>query len=595
MRYSKIQYLFVLIASGLILFSSCADLSVDNSGEPTRDSDIIVEGIDLLSVGFYDATTAMVSSWWTHLHTLADQSTNTNTFRRLWDFSEEPRIRLTNSTNCCATTAISAFYGGFNSAITRSNLYIDNIVNHDFEISNAAGGDVTNDVLAQAYFLRGLSRGYLGMIYDQSYFMDENFDSGTEEVEFEPYTTLINGSLSDLDKAMELADSSTTFIFSSMPNREDSWTKEQFLDIVNSLAARIAAGQARTAAEAQNLDWGRILTYANAGLGGPNSMSGLNTFSATNIGSVGEYANYFSDWMNFVVEGTFQTGAGYLPTDVKVIHLLDRSYPTIYPADQASASEASLSPAESDDPRLDYFKYTTNPGYLDPARDANLFSNYFSARMFSENDWWKADNKIIFITSSEVAYLRAEAQLMGGGNGGAAAAAQTLNDSPAGTGSTDLDGFQLPAVRFGYVEQNSLSGGHIMDGTESMAEFQWALLREYSVELDMLGGVGIQWFFMRRHDLLQEGTATMFPVPGSELELRGMENYTFGGVNFAGQPGTASGANSWKNLAEAAFGPAKTKLSTVKSKAEWQQDYLLPFKVKEIPTPLSLGKNVRNN
>jgi hypothetical protein len=87
----------------------------------------------------------------------------------------------------------------------------------------------------------------------------------------------------------------------------------------------------------------------------------------------------------------------------------------------------------------------------------------------------------------------------------------------------------------------------------------------------------------------------MFPVPGSELELQGMENYTFGGVNFAGQPGTASGANSWKNLAEAAFGPAKTTLNTVKSKAEWQQDYLLPFKVKEIPTPLSLGKNVRNN
>lgn len=599
MNKTKFRYLIVLMVSGLFALSSCADLSVDNLNDPTKEA---VEGdaanqIKLLAGGFFDATTAMVPSWGVHIHNMADQSTGTNAFRRFWDFSEEPRLRLDNTTAYSASTAISTYFGGFNSAIATSNLFINNIVNDGLEITNPEGEDVTDDILAQAYFLRGLSRGYLGMIYDQAYFLDENFDAENDEAEFSPYTTLISGSLSDLDEAISLASASTTFSFNAMPNPADSWSREQFLDVVNSLAARIAAGEARTADEAAGLDWDRILAYADAGLGGPNSLSGLNTFSANNIGSSGEYANYFTDWLNFVVTGNFNTGAGYNPTDVKIAHTLDPDYPVIYPAENASSNEVSYPPADTDDPRIDYFKYTTNPGFLNPTRNANLFTNYFSARMFADSNWWPAEYKIIFMTATEVDYLRAEAQLMGGGSGGAVAAAQTLNESPAGTGLTDLDGFQLPAVRLGYIEQNSLSGGHNMLGTESIAEFQWALNREYAVELDMLGGVGIQWFFMRRHDLLQEGTATMFPVPGSELEILGLENYTFGGPSFAGQAGSASGANSWKNLAETAFGASANVSSskTANSEASRSQEYLLPVDARDIPSPRQLGKKALNN
>ncbi len=595
MNKTNFKYLFVLMVSGLFALASCADLSVDNVNDPTKEA---VEGdaanqTKLLAGGFYDATTAIVTSWGVHIHNMADQSTGTNAFRRFWDFSEEPRLRLDNTTAYSASTAISTYFGGFNSAIATSNLFIDNIVNDGTEITNTAGEVVTNDILAQAYFLRGLSRGYLGMIYDQAYFLDENFDAANDEAEFAPYTTLIDGALQDLDNAISLASASTTFNFNAMPNPADSWTREEFIDVVNSIAARVAAGEARTASEAAGLDWNRILTYANAGLGGPNSLSGLNTFSASNIGSSGEYANYFADWMNFVVAGSFNTGAGYNPTDIKIAHVLDPTYPVIYPAEFASAGSASFRAAETNDPRIDYFKYTTNSGFLNPTRNANLYTNYFSARMFAGNDWWGSEYKIIFMTHTEVDYLRAEAQLM---SGNAAAAAQTLNDSPAGTGLTDLDGYQLPAVGFGVIGQNSLSGGHSIDGSASVAEFQWALNREYAVELDMLGGIGIQWFFMRRHDLLQTGTPTMFPVPGSELEILGLENYTFGGPSFAGQPGSASGANSWKNLATTVFGNSvAADKATANSKTEQNRTYLLPVEANESPNPRSLGKDVRNN
>ena len=49
---------------------------------------------------------------------------------------------------------------------------------------------------------------------------------------------------------------------------------------------------------------------------------------------------------------------------------------------------------------------------------------------------------------------------------------------------------------------------------------------------------------MRRHDLLQKGTPTQYPVPATELEITGDSFYTFGGEG-AGNPSTAPGPG-WK-------------------------------------------------
>lgn len=175
-------------------------------------------------------------------------------------------------------------------------------------------------------------------------------------------------------------------------------------------------------------------------------------------------------------------------------------------------------------------------------------------------------------------------------SGNAVDAAQILNDTPAGTGVMELS-IDLPANQIGFIDYNGLSGGHNYLGTESVPEIQWALLREYSIEIDQLGGVGTQWFFMRRHDLLQAGTPNHFAVPGSELELLQRENYTFGGVDFAGDPGTASGSNSWKNLAEQVFGGP---LPSVGENAEAAGKYR-PYMGSDIPAPTYSGNETRRN
>jgi hypothetical protein len=71
-----------------------------------------------------------------------------------------------------------------------------------------------------------------------------------------------------------------------------------------------------------------------------------------------------------------------------------------------------------------------------------------------------------------------------------------------------------------------------------------AIHYERMVEL-MLSGMGVQYFEMRKEDLLQSGTILHFPIPGSQLEVMQMEYYTFGqGVGNAGADYSNGGWNN---------------------------------------------------
>ena len=98
--------------------------------------------------------------------------------------------------------------------------------------------------------------------------------------------------------------------------------------------------------------------------------------------------------------------------------------------------------------------------------------------------------------------LKAEALLL---NGDASSSANTINNSPGRISSG------LPAVTALSVQND--------------------LLYEYSIELHLNGTIGTNYFFMRRHSLLQEGTPLHFPVPADELEISGIDPYTFGSVS----------------------------------------------------------------
>ena len=95
------------------------------------------------------------------------------------------------------------------------------------------------------------------------------------------------------------------------------------------------------------------------------------------------------------------------------------------------------------------------------------------------------------------------------------------------------------------------SKGDLPDVQPDEASLRAALRYEYAIEIDGAGSVFVPFSFMRRHDLLIGGTPTEYPIPQTPLEVVGIEGYSFGGREYAGETGIwgelgTARDNGWK-------------------------------------------------
>lgn len=432
---------------------------------------------------------------------LADQFSTTNAFRGFWSFCDQPRRQIVNSTaNDDLSFQAAGPWNSYNGVINNANIVINNIETDGGEVI-IGGVDLTQQELAAAYFDKGIGQGYLSMIYDKAYIVDSDTDPST--LEFSTYQELLTAAIANLDNAIQIANGAGTFeytLYASGPTLDLT----RFVQIVNSYKARFAIANPRTDAEAQALDYNQILGYANNAI-----VSDFFPVSAENI-----LWNQLQDWSEFVLGDS----SGYMPTDIKIAHLFDPTYPTDYPTDTTILGEAT-----TDDPRINlYYGYVgANFGFLRESRGRQLFSSYRTLK-FSDGDFLQnVDGKAVQIfPEAEIDYIKAECYYR-------------LGNFPAAVAALDAS----PRASVGN-QTTTAAGPNVLN----------ALLYEFSIELDLATGMGIPWAFMRRHDMLQPGTPTMYPVPASELEITRDEIYTFGGEQNVSQLGTASGSNDWRNI-----------------------------------------------
>lgn len=428
----------------------------------------------------------------------ADQFSTTNAFRGFWGSCDQPRRQINNSTsNDDLVYYPGGPWNGYNGVIGNANIVIRNI-EIDGNTVAVNGVDVTNQELAGAYFDKGLAQGYLSMIYDKAYIV--NPDTDLTALEFSSYTDMLNAAIANLQKAIDLASGSFTYsIYTNGPSLDAA----SFKQLVYSYMARFSMAVARTDAEAQTLDYNTILGYLNNGI-----TSDFYPVSSENV-----LFNNLQDWSLFVLGDT----AGYMPTDIKIQHLFDPTYPTDYPTDETII----LGQANSTDPRTSYYEYVgSNFGFLRASRGRYLFSSYKHVRFFDGNNENQSGLPLQLFPKAEIDYLKAECYYR---MGDYAQAKAMFDASPRMT-----------------------VGGQTT--TASQETIRNVLLYENSIELDLNCGMAVSWAFMRRHDLLQAGTPTMYPIPASELEITQDDIYTFGGPSAAGQEGTASGARDWRTL-----------------------------------------------
>lgn len=500
-------------AAAATVLVSCESIDFDDPSTLTNSEaaeKIKSFGYSLTTSSVQTAFSTTTSTAGVNISLLADQTTNTNGNASWWDYAKEPRVRLVNNSAARGYNAsITPLYNNFYQANLDATKVIDLIENQQIKAYDDAGKDRTTDCLIGAYYAKGVSQGYLGVIYDRGIIVDE---VNVNERSFpNTYKDLVENGVKLLDKAIQLAEASPELSFDFLI--ETPISKEQFIKLANSMAARILSSLAREKTEATSLGddhWQRVLAYAEKGLDAD--------FLITTVS--GGYYNALVDRLVYQ-----SSGAAYLPVDIKVPHLADKTgtYPDAYPKDATI-----LDPVVTDDQRFDeYFGYSTNFGILLEARGRDLFSNYYRIRWANSSNSLNVPGAINpYFLAEEVRLLRAEAKFW-------------------------LKDYTAAAAELNASTASRKNKGLLPDIAPTESALRNALHYEYAVEIDGAGGVFVPFSFMRRHDLLQGGTPTQYPIPQKQLELISADLYSFGGIEYAGETGiygelaTAKG-NGWK-------------------------------------------------
>ncbi len=491
----KLIYIFL----ALYLFSACKKIGFDDPSSFTNDeanAQIRDLGYRLVTSSIQNTFNTTTSSAGTHFSLLADQTTNTNGNSSWWDFANEPRLRLNNNASYRGAVTWNTFYNNFYQANLDATIALDIIENQKKNILDNLGNDRTKDCQVAAYFSKGVAQGYLGVIFDKGIIVDVANSSARDFPN--SYKDLIANGLKLIDKSIQLAEAYPALKFDFLTGITIDRTT--FIQLANSLAARILSSQPRDKNEAAALGndhWNKVLAYASKGITADYTITTVT-------------GGYYNQLLSGLVQRNTD-GSGWLAPDIKIAWLADKTgnTPTFYPA-------TGILPAiTSDDARFyDYFGYTPSFGIMLESRGRGLFTNYYRIRWFNTRNTLNTPGAINpYFLYEEIRLLKAESKFWLKDYAGAA---DELNNSTAAR----IAKGKLPAVA----------------ATESA--IRNVLHYEYSIEIDGAGGAFVPFTFMRRNNLLIGGTPTEYPLPQLQLELTKNVVYTFGGKAFFGEKGS---------------------------------------------------------
>jgi hypothetical protein len=498
-----------------LAFTACQDLAITNPNLPDR------ERATQQPTAAESFVATSFRTWWPAaghddypswaFSTMAREITSGFADFGQLELSAEPRAAWNNSPISARAAVNESPWNGMYRTISSVN---DALIAID---SGLIIVDTSRTLRTQAVgkFMQGISHGYLGLYFDQAYIVDEKLavDTITTEV-FHPYPDVVAAAIAQLDSAIAVANRATTFT----PLPVDSWlfqatTRDQFIRLANSFAARFMVYSARTPAERAAVDWAEVIDRIDNGI--------VIDFRPTAQVSV-----LFHDWARLVARVRTNPSDFGRP-----------SYWLLGPADSTGGfmnwvntplNDRVAFQIQTTDRRI---QATGNPatagtyvGYnpqniFDPTRGTYRWSHYFFRRFGTGTTWQSGQVPSMLV--SEMNLLKAEALIR---LGQAADALPLINLSRAAAGlpAVTLDG---PPIEQGCVPRQ-LDGecGSLWD----------ALLHEKKMEGLGVSGV-IAFFDARGWQELPENTMLHLPVPGSELEMLARPNYTFGG----GGPGSA--------------------------------------------------------
>lgn len=494
----KIKISFIILS--IFLFNFCDELDVNDDIDSKRAEIIAIS--DALYNGWF---LAAHSSYGPGQNLWIASDAGTNSYgSSTTDFfmGIEPREVLNNSSSYTNADIIETFYLAMYDAIYFSNKVIKGINIDGLKIITNDQTDLTYVINAVAYFVRGISHGYLGLIYDQAFVVTETSEYTKTP---SPYTDIIAAALTDLDKAIEICENNTFDVpaewFGGVTLNQSTLKQ-----VINSYAARILAYSPRNSSENESIDWLKVYNYASNGI----------DFDFSPIGDIEPWENTAGvDWYSQYHTYSNYTDRGR--ADMRIVNMMDPDMPNRWPGENGYSllPEPKINTADVYDNRLiSDFEYLSECNYL-PERGYYFFSCYrFKRRdqylltwMEPMPEMYKAENDLIL----------------------AEAALKTSKQSEAVTiinNGTRVTRGGLPSV------------------SNDDTEIEDAIFHERNIEL-FCSGMGIEYFTMRKADKLQYGTPLHLPIPGSQLNILGINYYSFGGET--GIPGVDYSIGGWED------------------------------------------------
>lgn len=353
------------------------------------------------------------------------------------------------------------------------------------------GGADTPRARAWAKFNQGLAYGYLALMFDQAFLVDETVD--LTEVTFDEvlvdYNEMMTAAIGMLDEAAQIASSGSFDIPADWVPASPQLNAASLARLAKSYSARFLAQVARTPAERAAVNWQDVMTRINAGI--------TQDFVVTYDGDTWwEYIKNYSGnrtWMRasyFTIgeadkSGAYQTWLATPPQERQPFDIVTDDRRITGAAGPTAAGK--------------YFQ-NRGPSAFRADRGTYFFSNYMHSRFLYL--WPTFAGEIPLMRAEEMDLLKAEAHLR--------------------------QGQKEPAVAL--INKTRVANGELAPVTAAMTVDQLMAAMQYEKRIELfVVSSGGHYFDARGWGRLVQGTWLHFPIPARELETLGRPIYTFGG------------------------------------------------------------------
>ena len=499
----KIKYIIIAMVS-LISISSCMKMDIENLNNPN--TSVVLgdpDAVKALTGGLFktwfganhDPYWALDQRTETPGHVLwymADNGTTSWANFGAYDLGMEPREAYVNTPTYSRRMLTEAYYRNIVSVAT-SCADVLNVIDEGMIIGK--DGEDTQMVLAMSKFVMGISNGYIGLMFDKGYPIRSIADYTNNETS--THQEMVEIGISLLEETIAICELNK-FDLPDTWIPGDKYSNLELAELAHSFIARLMVYSSRNKNQDNATDWDQVLIHAEKGI-------------HMDLAPMGD--GVWGSWRSYYITQTVQDGWGKI--DMRLINLMDPNMSSTFPESGLISDLPNNGIAISADARLKTdFQY--DPKNDKPERGYYRWSSYRYKRFDDFITGGSLGKRIIEFRTAENELFIAEAKLRTGNIQGAA---DVINNG------TRVDRGNLPAV--------AVNEKDVMD----------AIWYERNVEL-VLVGVGVNFFDMRRNDLLQKGNLLHFPLPAQQLQLLGLPYYTFGGTD--GVPGEDYSIGGWK-------------------------------------------------